>query len=81
MFAGVQDEQQLLVGEPLAQHVHGHPQGVVAEPDRVGDGGEEQSVVVERSEVGPPGAVAVAGFRAAGRADRQPGLADPMRRR
>lgn len=76
MLARVEDQQHLLVDEPFAQGVDGHAQGVVGEPDGVGDGRDEQSVVVQRRQIGPPRAVAVSGRRLPGGADREPGLAD-----
>lgn len=76
MFAGVEDEQQLFVGEPFAQGVDGHAQGVVREPDGVGHGRDERPVALERGEIRPPDSVAMDGCGLPGGADRESGLAD-----
>lgn len=75
-LAAVQDEQQIPVGEPLAERLHGARQVVVQEPDGIGDGADEQSVVVEMGQVGPPHAVGVPLARPVGGAKSQPALAD-----
>ncbi len=76
VLAGVQDEQQPVVGEPAAEPGGGCAGGVVGEVHGVGDERDEQPLAVELAEVGPPGAVRVPLGGPVRGAQREPGLPD-----
>ena len=47
MLAGVQEQQQALVGERVDEHVEGGPGALVAEAERLADGMGEQGLVAQ----------------------------------
>ncbi len=66
VLAGVQHQEQFLVGHPRAQLLVGRARGVVGEADGVGDGGGEQARIAQRRQLRPPDPV---GARLAGGGD------------
>ncbi len=76
VLAGVEDEEQLLVGHPRAQLLVEGAGGVVGQADGVGDGHGEQAGVAQRRELHPPDPVGPGLFGVAGGPQGEPGLAD-----
>ncbi|MFC6542474.1 hypothetical protein ACFQES_37805 [Nonomuraea salmonea] len=76
VLAGVEDQEQVAVGEILAEHLHHRPRRPVREGQRLGDRVRQQRALVERRQRDVPGAVRVRRPHAGGGPERQPGLAD-----
>lgn len=80
-LAPVEHQQQTRVREAFTERVDGSAQGVVAQPHRLGDGGDEPAVVPEHGQVGPARSCRVPAGGVPGGAHREPALAHAARAR